>query len=524
MSSTGPNRRLWAADEDEGTTAGPRRAQGSFDGSGGRGRGPQSTRRPPKRTSPEELKEAERAQERQDDAYYSSPHKPKVRLASPPPQPQPIIVVQPQQQPVVVTQPPQTTFSPGPTVQTPGTPGPPGTPGSTVAAAVVSAVMSDEERLVRGMAGAINDLLQDALLPMLDAVSAVAYKLGENDVRRSLVWMPRGPQDVRSNPLEYLRIIDEADPELTTMSYLIRMYESKLGRTFIMAYLEPWIRQQKDKALKLLNTPIPAPGTPPPGGAGALTGIVDIDQMLIGSGCFAFQDELSNLYGPGLDILTSQTQIEQLRQKLEGMDPNSDLFKATALHFVREKMSRDALRLLNLSRPERKFAPAWAFDVISSNIFRAFVAPAHLVAFELAHAQIVRIRNCESFTLKELICSKGVADQFAWMVAYQYMDASKGLPMHRPKGERGERGIYVNINHMRETVQKRAYLCRIWFESVRAYPNPVIAEFEAYRQEQDARLTAEGKLTDPAARAAWEASMTRYREMLPARELKYTGH
>jgi hypothetical protein len=368
---------------------------------------------------------------------------------------------------------------------------------------------AEEERIVRDFAGAINDVLEQSLTVMLDAVSAVAYKLGEQDVRRVLLWRPTD-KNAPENPLAYLRIIDESDPDLKTVDYFIRTYSPKLGVLFIQTFLESWLQEQKEETEKLVAS-LTAPPT-----AGA---------ELIGSnGCFDFESEIMNPRDFGNRLLTSSRVTKQLQDLLQGIDPASEDAKKIRLQYVRNKAAKDTVKLLRLKKPEIQFAPAWAFDVISSNVFREFVKPAHLVAFELALSQVNRIRGCETFTMKELICSKGVMDQFAWMVAYQYMDASKGLPMHHPKHQQGERGIYVNINHMRETVQKRAYLCRIWFESVRAMPNPMLQQFAMHKEKERERQRLLGNLGDQLKVDLFEAHMQRLYEMLPKRELKYVGN
>lgn len=376
-----------------------------------------------------------------------------------------------------------------------------------------------EATAVHEIARSINNILARALTNMLDLMGSVSWKLGDSDVRHSLVYLPHGPKNRREDPLSYLRIIDENDPELTTMDYFFNTYSPKLGMRFLEAYLKIWMEFQKSKTEEML--------LPKVSGAPVKSQI----SFMGASHCFDFQEDLDRTYAFGEEVVKDDARVAQLNNRKRALEANpspdvdvKEAIAAYARQLVHEKMVEKTQDLLGLSGPEMAFAPAWAFELVSSDVFRAFVAPARLAAVDLAHAQIIRIKGCESFTIKELICSKGVVDQFAWMIAYQYMDASKGLPMHRPKGEKGERGIYVNINHMRETVQKRAYLCTIWFESVRAFPNPILAQFDKYRDEQLQRQKYLQLLDDSDAKAAaWNASMDALKASLPKRELKYVG-
>lgn len=372
-----------------------------------------------------------------------------------------------------------------------------------------------QEDAVRDLARSINHLLARSLTNMLDLMGSVCWKLGDNDVRHSLVYLPHGPKDKRDDPLSFLRIIDEDDPNLTTMSYFFSVYAPKLGMRFLQMYFKSWIEYQKGETEKLLpqkNQPV------------AIRAESQIP--LVGaSHCFDFQEDLDRPFAFGEEVVQDEDRMERLKNEIRARSQQGGAADVSvyARQLVHEKMRKKAQDLLSLSEPEMAFAPAWAFELLSSDVFRAFVAPARLAAVDLAHAQVTRIRGCETFTIKELICSKGVVDQFAWMIAYQYMDASKGLPMHRPKGEKGERGIYVNINHMRETVQKRAFLCTIWFESVRAFPNPILAQFTEYKAKQYARATQVKLLDTREKEIAWNAAMDMYYESLPKRELKYVG-
>lgn len=519
---------LWSRESGEtpAVTPAKQRAQGQFSGK-------QSTR---SRTVEEKKRDAAvRAEEAQSEAFFSPPSRSVPR----PPASQQLSVSGSQRPPAnrrLFENEPQT----GPIIEEPSSSvdpqglapdsGPrvteiPPTPSSGTAAPKPKDKAADKAKMqedaVRDLARSINHLLARSLTNMLDLMGSVCWKLGDNDVRHSLVYLPHGPKDKRDDPLSFLRIIDEDDPNLTTMSYFFSVYAPKLGMRFLQMYFKSWIEYQKGETEKLLLVEEPAKKKP------AVAKPTKSQIPLVGaSHCFDFQEDLDRPFAFGEEVIQDDDRIQRLKNEIttrrnrQGEAVDVSVY---ARQLVHEKMRKKAQDLLSLSEPEMAFAPAWAFELLSSDVFRAFVAPARLAAVDLAHAQVTRIRGCETFTIKELICSKGVVDQFAWMIAYQYMDASKGLPMHRPKGEKGERGIYVNINHMRETVQKRAFLCTIWFESVRAFPNPILAQFTEYKAKQYARATQVKLLDTPEKEIAWNAAMDMYYESLPKRELKYVG-
>ena len=142
----------------------------------------------------------------------------------------------------------------------------------------------------------------------------------------------------------------------------------------------------------------------------------------------------------------------------------------------------DALNHIKLTETERVFAPAWAFNVVGSGIFRSILSTTSFGAFEAAHAAVRRIPGCRSFTMKELICSPDVADKFAFLVAYEYLGSGDELSQSSRGSRYSRNSTYLNVHRLRQLLGQQVYTCKIWFESVRARSNPLLLEFDAQKQ------------------------------------------
>lgn len=444
-------------------------------------------------------------------------------------------------EPEVVVQPsPAKKSAPQPEVGVQPSPATTAVPEPQIAAVSVSRPAANATLVT--LARDINDVLERALQPMLSAVSAVAWKLGFQDARYLLLYRDDGPDSECgvTLPSSRLRIVDEdpGSPALQSMAEFKRRYEPLLGTTFLRSFLAQTLGDTSDLNLADLERKAaaakPSASTTTAKKKSTSSGVVTLMEPIGSSSCFDFERDLA---GPGVPAVNPEalSQLERLHREY----PNDD---DIARNLQRLRDGQAALRLFSLDKPESRYAPAWAFEVLNSAVFRAFVAPAGLAAFEMAHAHVRRIPGCSSFTMKELICSQGVADQFAFLVAHQYMDATKGLPVEKPTRTTGRsRSAYVNINQMRQMLMQRAYLCTIWFESVRATANSLVHEFEQYRARvRQQRYPGVGlpvagepvpDLNDPGRRAweqrrdraEWERRMDEYAQQLPRRELKYVG-
>lgn len=423
--------------------------------------------------------------------------------------------VEPMPEPVPASPPPKR-----PTVVVDVTPEPP---------VAVPAAPRPNGKLLK-MARDINDLLEQALQPMVTALSAVAWKLGYMDARSLMLYDPKlNAAKDKTLPSQRLRVVSEdpRHPALQSLEEFKRVYEPMLGTTFLRAFM---VQAAEAPGLMELRKLERLAKTNPPRGK-EKTGVFTLMEPVGSDACFDFQRDTT---GPGRPEYDAKAL--ELAESLAQRYPNDQSIRDA---LDRLRAGRDALDLMGLTDPQKRFAPAWAFEVVSSAVFRAFVQPAGLAAFDMAHAHVRRIPGCGTFTLRELICSTGVLDQFAFLVAHQFLDASKGLPPLKGEGRGRDRSAYVNINQMREMLLRRHYLCTIWFESVRAVSSTLPAEFERYRAQVREQKFPGVALPDPAVlappaddagryewerrwdRAQWETRMDEYARQLPRRELKH---
>lgn len=143
-----------------------------------------------------------------------------------------------------------------------------------------------------------------------------------------------------------------------------------------------------------------------------------------------------------------------------------------------ENALQKAMKLILNTEMERAFAPAWAFEVLDSSIFRMVLSTTSLGAFEAAQSQVNRIPGCASFTMKELICSPEVSDVFAFLVSSVYLASGEEAPRHAGAGRRNNSSTYINLMQMRRKLGDQIYTAKIWFESVRAKRSPLLDAFE----------------------------------------------
>jgi hypothetical protein len=346
-----------------------------------------------------------------------------------------------------------------------------------------------ETEPVRLLAAAINNVLERALVPLLDALGAAAFVLGEPDVRQFMVYDERNKGRRRDLPTDRLRIIDEEDPQLISVDYLLQRYEPILGNAFLRMYLDQIQRSMNKKGE-------------------ALAAKLQTQQINAGEGgCFEFDRDL-RAYSFLRPTDPDSRGLRRLRELPNQDDPE---VREQIAQLVVAQQAAEALRLTDV---ETRFAPAWAFSVLGNSVFRAVASPGMLAAFEMAHNQVCSFPGCSTFTLKELLCSRDTMNNFVFLAARHYMSSISALTAISRSSNNKKRhngGNYINVNHAREEHQKRAFVIKIWFESVYAVPNPLLDEFDKYRR--DLLL---GPL-DP----EFEQRMTLYRAALPQRELRH---
>ncbi len=193
--------------------------------------------------------------------------------------------------------------------------------------------------------------------------------------------------------------------------------------------------------------------------------------------------------------------------------------------------TREAIKEIGLSDVERRFAPAWAFEVMGSAIYRRVLSTTTLAAFEAAQAHVNRIPGCETFTMKELICSTAVADMFAFLVASNFLSAGDGTSeLYANRNNRGNSRVgrgqnYLNVTRMRDILAEKVVACKVWFESVVRRPNKLVGEFAAKLQSMHRQKVHDAGDDEAALDRVqqWKDRMTAYQKMLPQYELVYVG-
>jgi hypothetical protein len=361
-------------------------------------------------------------------------------------------------------------------------------PAAATPAVVAAPVVKKEPEPVRLLAAAINNVLERALVPLLDALGAAAFVLGEPDVRQFMVYDERNKGRRRDLPTARLRIIDEEDPELVSVDYLLQRYEPILGNAFLRMYLDQIQRSMNKKGE-------------------ALAAKLQTQQINAGEGgCFEFDRDL-RAYSFLRPTDPDSRGLRRLRELPNQDDPE---VREQIAQLVVAQQAAEALRLTDV---ETRFAPAWAFSVLGNSVFRAVASPGMLAAFEMAHNQVCSFPGCSTFTLKELLCSRDTMNNFVFLAARHYMSSISALTAISRSSNNKKRhngGNYINVNHAREEHQKRAFVIKIWFESVYAVPNPLLDEFDKYRRDLLGPLDPE-----------FEQRMTLYRAALPQRELRH---
>jgi hypothetical protein len=237
------------------------------------------------------------------------------------------------------------------------------------------------------------------------------------------------------------------------------------------------------------------------------------------------------------DLADKESRLAALR-----VDPNTRVHaledRAQALResiLERQRVSADRVTLneartlmaeIAQSDVERKFAPAWAFQVIGSAIFRRVLNDTTLASFEAALASVRRIPGCEHFEMKELICSPGVADMFAFLVASNFLSSGDGSETKRKGGKYDGRSTYLNVSRMRDILAAKVLCCKVWFESVYKRQNPLVKQFKdkfdrLYAQKKQQAGDDHEILANV---ERWKARMMAYQNMLPQYELIYDGN
>ncbi len=409
----------------------------------------------------------------------------------------------------------------------------------------VVAVMTGEAEIVAGWVKDINNIVRRGLTRVATFCGAVGVRLREIDERRMYKWDP----DVSKSIDDRLEIIPPAE----TVAQFVAQTTERVGSTLVALFLETTKKEVVEEE-----------------GEGEFHSLdAHIDP------CFDL-DELEEAATRGTKTMAEQfkerNQVDSMENELKNLDVRRKQAGITAAQkaeldaryqalFARINTAKTntfadtALSQLLRTDAERKFAPAWAFEVMGSGVFRYFLSTTSIAAFEMAHAEVKRIPGCSSFTLKELICSPGVMDKFAFLVASTHLSSGDNIPQSNSVN-RGRNATYINVMSMRRLLADSMYTCKIWFESVRARRNPIVTEFQKKIDAGPPAWSELGKLIEQSKvyegpgseapkpadhvfddpddrdindqrllwrqkRKEWEERMIKYRDMLPQRELVY---
>lgn len=344
----------------------------------------------------------------------------------------------------------------------------------------------------------LNDIVRRACVPLVTFVGMVADKLRENDIRVMLRW----DEDTKKSIEQRMEVVKYAD----TMQEFV-MVNRDLGPILMDLYISSVAEEHIEAAKKLK--------------------IVEdnkkkiVKQEPLGA-CFELDDlegQLDRINGVRQNVTETQERIRELMVEIETLRVNAAdpvVITQREAELSRLRAAADAylaMSGLNLAETERVFAPAWAFEVMPMAIFRKILSVTSLAAIEATCSVVNRIPNCKHFTLKELICSPQVNDQFAFLVAASYLNSGDRAPPANGGGRRRRDSTYINIMTMRQILSEHIFTCHVWFETmVRRRPSRIRAEFQK-------QITAKSALMDPHHLGAWMERMMKYKKQLPEFEL-----
>jgi hypothetical protein len=218
-----------------------------------------------------------------------------------------------------------------------------------------------------------------------------------------------------------------------------------------------------------------------------------------------------------------ETLKKTIKRLMDNNQPAEDQIKQLQIATTKQSIQNARIKLIG-GDLEHRFAPAWAFEVMGSAVFRKVLAGTTLGAFETAYAEVRRIPNCRNFTMKELICSPEVYDKFAYLVAFSWLssgdDTSQQVGGAGGKKDRAyQNNQYLNILKMRDQLRDEITMCKIFFEvSVRRGKSKVKRAFEEAFERRKPQ-----KLNDLSAAdyVKWEDRMNLYLSQMPEYELFY---
>lgn len=395
------------------------------------------------------------------------------------------------------------------------------------------------ENIYSQFAHDLNDLAERALIPLVTFTGLVAARTRIDDVRRMYAYRKDGaPPEAR------LRVFDET--VTTRQAFLANVRDA--GPTLVTMMLNTL----EHEAAKVVDKVDAAVGDDKSVFLGACFDLDELDrdirslphvgisQRRLAEGLdrdereiAALEAELASITAALAGDLESEgEEEEELKQRAVRIRAAIVQRRQATQSRIALQETRETIRELGMSDVERRFAPAWAFEVMGSAVYRRVLSTTTLASYEAALAQVNRIPGCESFTMKELICSPSVADMFALLVASTFLSSGDGSnePRYAPIGTRGtgrnRTNNYLNVTRVRDIMAEKVLTCKVWFESVVKRPNRLVAEFGAklesmYREKVAA--AADGDEDELERIRIWKTRMLAYQKMMPQKELIYIG-
>ncbi len=153
-----------------------------------------------------------------------------------------------------------------------------------------------------------------------------------------------------------------------------------------------------------------------------------------------------------------------------------NVFAAASISEASKSAAEQAIRALEERAGEEDFASLWAFQVINEHAWSRILSNSTYAAMCMARSKLNRIEGCESFTLRELICSEQVMDMFAFMVSIEWLTSGDAMDAGARTSRRGANTKYFNVNKYRDLLGNMSYTCNIWFEAVVARPHPLVGD------------------------------------------------
>jgi hypothetical protein len=166
------------------------------------------------------------------------------------------------------------------------------------------------------------------------------------------------------------------------------------------------------------------------------------------------------------EILQQERQIEARCFALQDAAQAQDFLWDHLMNFMG---GGEEERVDDMIRFDLFFAPPWVWACLPNAVFRSLLQTAGVGAFDLALSQVRRLPGKSEFTMHEMICSDGVNDRFAILVASNLLLASGGnaYPSRIWGNTQNRRSWQVSAGlatRTRNNMERQALM--LWFRTV----------------------------------------------------------